>query len=174
MPELKRSEIIYRGFLFELRKEFWEEKEKVIERDVVDHRGAVCILPVFKNNTIVLIKQFRHAIREYLLEIPAGLLEYDESPEQTALRELQEEIGAQTERLARLGSFYTSPGYSTEIIHFFQADISDYGVQSLDEDEFIDVVPVAVEEFYRMIDVGLIKDSKTIIAGLLWKWQKES
>lgn len=174
MPELKRYELIYRGFLFELRKEFWEEKGKILERDVIDHRGAVCMLPVFRDDTVVLIKQFRHAVRDYLLEIPAGLLEPDENPEETAVRELKEEIGASVEKLVNLGSFYTSPGYTTEVFHFFQADISDYGIQELEEDEVIDIIPVTVDEFYRMIDEGLIRDSKTVIAGLLWKWKKES
>lgn len=171
MPELKHATLIYRGFLFELRKEFWQENGRILERDVVDHRGAVCILPVYRDSQVILIKQYRHAVRQYLLEVPAGLLEQDESPEQTAIRELEEEIGGQVKKIRSLGRFFTSPGYTNEVFHFFQADISAFGEQNLEEDEILEVVPVSIDEFYRMIDSGTIKDAKTVIAGALWKWK---
>ncbi len=139
-------------------------------REIVRHPGAVAILPINYDNEIYFVKQYRKALDMELLEVPAGKLEKNEIPYECALRELQEEIGFAAKNLTLLGSFYSSPGFSNEIIYIYKAEDLTPSKLAADEDEFINVVKLSAEESVKMLSKGLIKDAKTAIAlslGLL-------
>lgn len=167
---LKGKRIIYSGRIISLYEEVWRDNCKEFNREVVVHKGAACALP-FSNDTVYLIRQFRAPLRCELLEIPAGLIEPGETPEKTALREIEEETGYPVIELIKAAEIYSSPGFSNEIIHIYFARLSPKmkNDRSLDEDEFIEVVPLKFEEFFRLVSSGLIKDGKTLLSALLFK-----
>jgi ADP-ribose pyrophosphatase len=135
------------------------------EYDVVAHPGAVTMVPVDGEGNIWLIEQYRYAIKETLLELPAGTLEPDEAPEVSAMRELREEIGVAADRLEKIGELYLAPGYSTEFMHFYLAtDLREAPLEK-DAGEYIEVVKFPADEVFRMIAEDKIRDGKTI-AGL--------
>jgi ADP-ribose pyrophosphatase len=133
-------------------------------REVVRHAGAVVVLPLFDDGRIVLVRQFRYPIEGVLLELPAGTLEPGEEPRACAERELVEETGWRAGRLRELGSFYSTPGFTNEVLHSFIATgmrPSDGGVAP-EADEFIEVVVVSAEEALSMAWRGDIRDAKTL------------
>jgi len=134
-------------------------------RDVVDHPGAVAIVPV-DGNELVLVRQYRYAAGRELLEIPAGTLELGEDPYGCAVRELQEETGYAASAWSRLLSCYMAPGYSSEVIHFYVAEgLSQVGMQQ-EEDESITVERHGFDDVVKMIENNIIQDSKTITGVL--------
>lgn len=135
------------------------------EREVVLHWGAVGMVPVNMEGKVVLVRQYRHASGEALLEIPAGKLTPEEEPLSCAERELLEEVGCRAGKWVKLASFYTSPGFSNEILHLFLALDLQEGEASPEEDEFLEVVRVPLSHALKMVERGEIKDSKTV-AGL--------
>lgn len=167
MPELKKKEIVYNGRIIRLYIEEWIEEGKKQVREIIEHPGASAVLPI-EDDTVYLVKQFRHATKSYFLEIPAGLIDNGEKPEETAIREVKEEIGAEVIRLNKIAEIYSSPGFTNEILHLYIADVKKVNSElELDSDEHLEVLPVKLKEFYRMIQNNEIKDSKTLIAGLL-------
>lgn len=135
-------------------------------REYVSHPGAVAAIPFLSASEIILIKQYRYAAGETLLEIPAGTIEKNESPEETVMRELQEEIKYKPGKIEKLTSVYLSPGYSSEKIHIFKAtDLKECGLEA-EEDEKIEIVKIKIDEVISKIDSGEIKDGKTVIAIL--------
>jgi ADP-ribose pyrophosphatase len=134
-------------------------------REVIRHNGACAILPV-KDDKLVLVRQYRKALDEILLEIPAGKLEKDEDPMHCAVRELQEETGYHAEHLELLMEMYPAAGYSSERIYIYKAENLSYVGASPDEDEFVGMTEVPFEELYKKVLAGEIKDSKTICAVL--------
>lgn len=167
------TENIYKGMILDLnihRVLFPSGSEKT--REVVTHKSAVTVLPVHSNGKISLVRQYRHAVDEDLYEIPAGLIEPDEDPIDTAVRELQEEIGYKPGIIEKIFEFYTSPGYSTEsIIFYFATDLIPSKLAE-DEDEYIEVHDFTLEEIKKMIESGDIKDGKTIMAYCWYKSEK--
>ncbi len=136
------------------------------KREVLQHGGAVCILPILPDGRIGLIRQWRTAAGEWLLELPAGGIEAGENPDDCAKRESIEEIGMKIGRLSPLFQCFLAPGYSSEMMWGFLAeDLSDVGAQP-EEDENLEFVPVTLEEALEMLDTGQIRDAKTI-CGLL-------
>jgi len=134
-------------------------------REVVEHSGGSAIV-CEKDGKILLVKQYRYPYGEELLEIPAGKLNDGETPEQTAIRELEEEGGIIAKRVEKMFDVYPSPAYTNEIIRIYRAvDIED-GKVHLDEDEFLSQVWVEKDKLKQMIDNGEIKDAKTVIALL--------
>ncbi|GIV06197.1 MAG: ADP-ribose pyrophosphatase [Fimbriimonadales bacterium] len=165
--ELIESHIIYRGRVVTLRIDTVRlPNGRTARREIVEHRGAVAIVPLLNPETVLLIRQYRQAVGETLLEIPAGTLEPDEPPERCARRELEEETGYTTRQLRKLFSQYLAPGYSQEVLHVYLAEDLTPVTQHLDEDELVELVPTPLREVETMILQGHIKDSKTI-AGLL-------
>jgi len=165
--ELVESHIIYRGRVVTLRIDTVRlPSGRTARREIVEHRGAVAIVPLLNNDTVLLIRQYRQAVGETLLEIPAGTLEPDEPPDQCARRELEEETGYTARQLRKLFSQYLAPGYSQEVLHVYLAEDLAPTAQQLDEDELVELVPTPLQEVETMILEGRIKDSKTI-AGLL-------
>ena len=141
----------------------------VAQREVLKHAGAVGVVPVTSENNVVLVRQYRHAVGGYLLEIPAGKLDKDqESPDDCARRELKEEAGVEFKDLIKLTDFHNSPGYSDELFHLYMARVESIGDMEPDGDEEMDMerVIIPMTEALRMIDDQEIVDAKTII-GLL-------
>jgi len=134
--------------------------------DLVRHPGAAAVVPFLDDERVLLIRQHRHATGGALLEIPAGKLDPGESPETCAARELEEETGYRTGRLERLGSIWTTPGFSDEVIHLFAAYDLEPTQQRLEPDEIIELVPTPLAEALDALD-GPVVDGKTATALLL-------
>ncbi len=143
---------------------------KTADREIVEHRGGVCALAV-KDGCILFVSQFRVPLHEVLLELPAGKIERDEEPDATIIRELKEEIGATVNSLEKAGFCYPSPGYSEEKLHLYFTDDFVLFQNSLDEDEFLDVVSIPIDRAYEMVDRGEITDAKSLI--LLLKYREK-
>lgn len=159
-----KCERIYEGKILNLRIDTVELPEKKYsKREIIEHPGGVGIIPVTDDNCVILVKQYRKAVDRFLLEIPAGKLEVNEEPRQTAIRELKEETGYEAENLKYLLEFYTSPGYCNEKIYLFLASGLIEGETKLDDGEYCDIEKFKIEELLKMIDRGEIIDSKTII-----------
>jgi len=132
-------------------------------REYVSHPGAVAALPFLNSSDIILVKQYRYATGEFLLEIPAGTIEKNETPQETVIRELQEEINYKPGKLEKLGYIYLTPGYSNERIHLFKATELKVSSLKAEKDEKIEIVKIKIEEALSKINSGEIKDGKTII-----------
>lgn len=171
MEHLKETTIsskeIFKGRVIDL---FVEEVElpngKTSTREIVKHPGAVAVIAITSENKILMVEQFRKPLGRTLVEIPAGKLEKGEEPEATAKRELQEETGYTCGELRPLISFYTSPGFADELVHLFIAEnLEKLTVAAeLDEDEFLDVMEVTLDEALEMIQNKRIYDAKTAYA----------
>lgn len=140
-------------------------------REIIRHPGAVAVLAL-RDDRIVMVDQFRQAMGRCELEIPAGKLELGEDPMEAARRELQEETGYVCGRIERLHSFYTSPGFADEVIHLYVAKELEGGEAAPDEDEFVEMLELTLEEAQQFIDEGRISDAKTIMAVYAWKLYK--
>ncbi|MFA7550675.1 MAG: NUDIX hydrolase, partial [Sedimentibacter sp.] len=136
-------------------------------REIVDHKDAACILAV-NNDKIILVKQYRKAVEEFILELPAGILNIAEEPQEGALRELKEETGYRADKINLIYEFYTSPGFSNEKVYLFKASELIFEGTNFDEDECIETIEVNAEEAKKMLESGRITDSKTIIGLLHW------
>ncbi|KAF2960181.1 MULTISPECIES: NUDIX hydrolase [unclassified Thermotoga] len=136
---------------------------KVSTREVVDHPGAVVIVPVL-GEKILFVEQYRYPIEQVLLELPAGKMDPAESPEECAERELEEETGYRAKKLSYLGKIFTTPGFTTEVIHIFAAEDLEKTTQNTDPDEFIEVKELHIEEVLSLLRNAEIEDSKTICA----------
>lgn len=133
------------------------------KREIVSHNGGVAIVPITENGEVLLVRQFRAPYKETIYEIPAGKLEKGENPLEAGIRELKEECGATAEKYFELGKMYPTPGYCGETIHIFGATGLTYGEQDLDEDEFLDVARVPIDEAVKRCMSGEFKDAKTIV-----------
>ena len=144
------------------------------KREIVNHPGAVAIIPITSDGKMILVEQYRKALERSIIEIPAGKLEKGEGPEHTARRELEEETGLGCNELIYLQSFATSPGFADEIIHVYVAkDL--YKIEhkaELDEDEFVSLMEVTLEEAEQMVKEQKIYDVKTAFAVLWLKLQQ--
>jgi ADP-ribose pyrophosphatase len=160
------SQRIFEGRIVKLRVDTVRlPNGETSKREVVEHGGAVAIVPMLDDDTVVLIRQFRLPAGKVLLEIPAGGVEEGEDEQECASRELMEEIGKRPGRLIPLYSAYLAPGYTTEKLHGFLAlDLAD-APATADHDEFVEVVPMKLEDAIAAIGTGEIEDAKTI-AGL--------
>ncbi|GAV23649.1 NUDIX domain-containing protein [Carboxydothermus pertinax] len=167
MEKTISSKCIFQGNILTLVKdEVLLENGKISNREVVFHPGAVTIIPVF-GDKIIFVEQYRYPVRESLLELPAGKLEKNEAPELTAKRELFEETGFEAKTLKHLKTFYTTPGFSNEIMHLFLAFDLNKKNPRPDEDEIVKNVFVEIGKIEELLLTDKIKDAKTII-GLFW------
>ncbi|WP_226535037.1 NUDIX hydrolase [Fictibacillus halophilus] len=157
------KEQIYSGKIIDLYVEEVElPNKKIGKREIVKHPGAVAILAVTDEGKILMVEQFRKALEKTIIEIPAGKLEKGEDPLECAKRELLEETGYSCERMESMGSFYTSPGFADELIYLFFTDsLIKKGAQMTDEDEFLNVMEVSVDEARQMVRDERIHDAKT-------------
>ncbi len=135
--------------------------------EVIHHAGAAAVVPLHEDGSVTLIHQYRHAVGGWLYEIPAGLLEPEESPETCAGRELEEEAGLTAGRLVHLSSYHTTPGFTDEVVHLYLATKLTECPQRLEPDEIIERVRMPLAEAMEMIANGRITDGKTITGLLL-------
>ncbi|MBQ9773216.1 MAG: NUDIX hydrolase [Clostridia bacterium] len=136
-------------------------------REYIKHLGAVAVLPLTKEREVICVRQYRYAVGQILTEIPAGKLDYaGEERREAALRELREETGARCERLTHLGLYLGSPALIDEKIDLYLAEGLTFGACDLDEDEFLDVVRIPLEELVDAALAGEIPDGKTQLAVL--------
>lgn len=131
-------------------------------REIVKHPGAVAILAINDKGNVILVEQYRRAVDKILFEIPAGKLEKAEDIEVAAKRELEEETGYKAKKFTYLGKIYTAPGFTDEVIHIYKAEDLYKGEVNRDEDEFINVIEMSIEDIKKSIKEGNILDSKTI------------
>ncbi len=136
------------------------------ELEIVRHPGAAVVVPITADGEVVLVRQYRYAVGGWLLEAPAGKLSPGEAPEACARRELEEETGWQAAELVPLGSVWSSPGFTDEVLHLFLARGLEPGSQALEPDELLSVEALPLEEAVRMAHDGRISDSKTVCALL--------
>jgi ADP-ribose pyrophosphatase len=132
-------------------------------REIVEHAPVVAVVPVDENGDVVMVKQYRLATGDVMLEIPAGLVDEGEEIEAAAQRELQEEIGYRAGHLERLASFFVSPGFCTEFIHVFLALGLEESALDGDEDEDIVVERVPLATAVKLVEEGAIRDAKSIV-----------
>ena len=135
-------------------------------REVVEHPGGVCVAALTEDGCLLFVRQFRYPSQKVLLELPAGKLDPGEDPLEAGKRELREETGAEAARYESLGELYPSPGYCGEIIHLYAATGLTFGQMSPDEDEFLEVEKIPLEEAARMVLDNEIADAKTQAAVL--------
>ena len=139
------------------------------KRELVEVGGAVGIVAITDDNKVVLVKQFRKPIEKPIFEIPAGKLEKNESPKECAERELKEETGYSAKNIKLIHKFFTSAGFSNEIMFVYLATGLTPGENNLDADEFLDVYEIELEEAYNMVLKNNVEDAKTSIGLLLVK-----
>lgn len=140
---------------------------KISHREICLHIGAVAIIPILSDGRVIMERQFRYAHGRVFFEIPAGKLDStDEPPLEAAKRELREETGAIAGKYTFLGELDTTPALMDEKIHLYMAEDISFGERELDDDEFLDVETVPLEELVDMVMDGKIKDAKTQIAIL--------
>ncbi|NMC20456.1 MAG: NUDIX hydrolase, partial [Thermogutta sp.] len=149
-----------------MRKSYVDEPEG-LSRYVIRHHGAVGILPVLADGRIVMIRNYRAAVDEWLLEIPAGTMAPGESPDRTAHRELEEETGYTAGRMLKLAEFFPSPGISDERMTLYLAGDLVPGQARPEADEEIEVAVLTQAEALAALAAGTVRDAKTMIA-LLW------
>jgi len=167
--EQKKQKLMYRCKIFDV----WEEEVslpngKSIKQNLIDHKPTVAIIAVNDKKEIILIKQYRNAVKKHLLEIPAGTMDRDsETPLLCAKRELAEETGFQAESFIKLFEGYLLPGYCNEYMYFFLAQGLFADPLPPDDDEFIEVMPTSFPAAKEMIDNGKIIDAKTALGIIL-------
>ena len=168
--------IVYHGKVFELiRENVTLENGTTTDVEFIEHPGATAVIPFLDDKRIVLLKQYRHALKKYIWEIPAGTLDPQEEIISCAKRELIEETGYSAAQWHRLGEITPVPGYSDERIHIFLATELQPADQNLDEDEVIQVQAVDFLKALEMMGDGEIQDAKSI-AGLFLasQWLKSN
>jgi len=139
---------------------------KTSVREVIEHQGAVCMVPLRRDGTVVLVRQYRYAVGRDILEVPAGKVDPGESFYDAAERELSEETGLQASQWIDLGDYLPSPGYSGEVIRAYLAMDLDEGEPHTDEDEFLVPVTIPVSQALDLVMSGAISDGKTAFALL--------
>ena len=165
--ETVSSKLLYKGTILSVRRDTVRlATGKQATREVVEHADSVAAVPLLDDGRVVLVEQWRHPVERALLEIPAGIVDPGEQPEQAMRRELAEETGYAAGRLELLFSTYLAPGYSQELIHIFLAEDLQPAQAAPDDDEIIRVKKVAFEDAVAACLRGELTDAKTV-AGLL-------
>lgn len=166
VPTDHSPEVIFKGRVIRVEREcvtLANGRTTVIE--AVRHRGSVVILATPAPDTLVLIRQFRPVINRWIWELPAGSLDPGESPDSAVVRECEEEIGLTPRRVTALGSWFPTPGFCDEIMHFYRCEdlVTPEGPVSLDEDEQIEPATVSLSTAREMIADGRVVDMKTVV-----------
>ena len=160
-------ETVFRGRIVNVRADVAEVFGGAqVSREVVEHPGGVCVVPVDRDGSFWCVRQFRYPFMAELLEFPAGKLEPGEDPLLCAVRELKEETGLTAEQISYLGPMYPSPGYLNEVLHIYLARDLTLGEAAPDENEFLTVERISDEEMRTMVMENEIRDAKTIVGFL--------
>jgi ADP-ribose pyrophosphatase len=168
MESTLESRHVYEGKIVNLRVDLVElPGGRAAEREIVEHRGAVAIVAVDREGSVLLVRQYRKAVEAELLELPAGTLEPGEPAEACAARELGEETGARASEMRLMAMYYSSPGFCTEEMHIFLATGLDLDAARPEGDEQLELARMPLQEAVRMARSGLLRDSKSIIGLLL-------
>lgn len=170
MPEVAlQKQIVFEGKMISLRLDRVQlQNGQETTREIVQHPGAVAILATTTHEKVVLVRQYRYAIGQFTLELPAGKLEVGENPQQAALRELAEETGYRANEVHHALTFYSTPGFSDEVMHLYEANNLVEGIQHTDDDEFVDCLVASKEEVALWISRGEIVDAKTLVGLYHW------
>jgi ADP-ribose pyrophosphatase len=167
-PEIISSRLVHRGKVVNLRvDEIMLPNGQTTSREVVEHAGAVVVIALDEAGHVFLVRQYRHPIKQSLLELPAGGLEPDEEPSAAARRELQEEVGLEAAAWTELGYFFSSPGFASEKLHVFLAEDLRPAEAHPDDDEDIVVVRYTLEQLYQHPE--RLHDAKSLAALFLLK-----
>jgi ADP-ribose pyrophosphatase len=162
---VRKSEIVFEGKVFNVRIDEVEHAGKRMRVDLIEHNGAVILVPMDSDGKIWLVDQYRHPAGDRLLELPAGSLDPNEEPEACAIRECREEIGMAPGKLTQLGGFYLAPGYSVEYARLYLAQDLTPSPLPRDEDEDLHIRRLSLPEIEALITEGAIRDGKTL-AGI--------
>lgn len=164
------TETIYQGKVIQLQlDEVRLPNGKIASREIVRHPGAVAVMAITPENKMIFVRQFRKPLDKTILEIPAGKLEKAEDPLDCAKRELLEETGYQAEQMNFVHKFYTSPGFADELLFIYEGVNLTAGAAKPDEDEFVDLVELTLDEAFERMETGEIIDAKTILAVYYWQ-----
>jgi ADP-ribose pyrophosphatase len=159
---------MFKGPVFTVRRDEVVEPNGVrAKRDMIEHSGSVVVMPVLPNGRIVLIRQYRHAARQYMWELVAGRMDRGESVKRAAARELIEETGYRAKKLRVFLHFYPSPGFLEEEMYVLIAEGVTAGEAEPEEDERIEAKAFTRPELEKMLRSGVVRDGKTI-SGLLY------
>ncbi len=161
--KILKRESVYQGRAFNVEKvllELPDQKQKYY--DFIDHNDSVTIFPMDKEGNVYFVSQYRLGAQTQLIELPAGVMEIGEKPEECAKREIQEEIGYAAGNLRPLGNFYLVPGYCNEHMYSFLATEIYPSALNPDEDEFLNVIKIPYPEVIKKIQAGEIQDVKTL------------
>lgn len=162
---LIESRRIYKGRAIGVKVDSVEkESGRVTTREVVQHSDCVAILAIDAARNVLLVRQFRHAVGRELLEIPAGGIEPEETPEQAVCRELREESGYMPRQVVKLGGFFSAPGYCTEYLHLFLATELEHSPLEAEDTESIELVRVRPADVRQLVVSGEICDAKSVAA----------
>ena len=160
---VNERKLLYEGRVFKLiRDNVTLENGATTDLDIVRHPGASAMVPLYNEDTVLLLKQYRHAVGDFIWEVPAGTLGDGEEPFECAKRELIEETGFSAAQWEKLGEITPVPGYSDERIHIFLASDLSPSRQNLDADEVLSIHRVKLDDVMEMVKTGQIQDCKTI------------
>ncbi len=168
---MQKSKTVFKGRLLRV-----QTQERVLPNghhatiEWVEHPGAVLIVPFIAKNKVILLKQYRPAIKKYIYELPAGTLEKGESPLKCARREIIEETGYGAGKITRLGLIYPVPGYSTEKIVCYKAESLKHKGAACEADEVITTFTATRKEVRELFRLGKLPDAKTVCALAMCGW----
>jgi ADP-ribose pyrophosphatase len=166
--ELIKRDYKHRGKILDLSiSRYLSDSKGEVDIEVVHHNGGAGALPFFEDGSVALVRQWRYPAGRYSLEIAAGRIEPGHGPEETAARELEEELGYRARELRKLAEFYVAPGYCEEKIHVYLATGLEVSQQDLDDDEEIDVIRMPFGDALSLVKTGEINDAKSIVAIML-------
>ena len=168
--EIINRELMYKGKIIDFYKDTLKTPVgDTVVWDYIDHKGAAAVVPVDDEGNIILVSQYRNAVRKQTLEIPAGGINPGEDPLTSAVREVEEETGYEVVDVKPLTNIFTAIAYCNEIIYIYYARVGKQKQQHLDKDEFVEVKKYSLDEIKGMILDGTIQDTKTISAVLTYE-----
>ena len=166
--KIVKSEVVYQGPVFGVRRdEVVEPGGLRATREVISHPGSVVVLPVLDDGRVVLVRQYRHAARQYMWELVAGRIDGGETPKQAAARELLEETGYRAKRYSVFLDVFPTPGFVEERMFILLAEGLTAGKAQPEEDEKIEARAYSLKELKEMIHRGRLRDAKSV-AGILY------
>ena len=168
--ELIKSETLLQGRAFKIRRDHLKTPDgRDTKYEIIEHGGSVIIIPIDSDGNMLFVRQYRHAAGKDLLELPAGTRDGDEPYEECAAREIREETGMEAGKFQKVGEFFLAPGYSTEFMVVYLATDLKHNPLDADDDEFLELEKIPVDEAIQMAELGDIPDAKSLAALLLVK-----